>query len=316
VSTATPAGTPLQAGARLAFVVNPAARRGRDRDTIDAVARALRSRYTVDLVAPPTADDVERVVRAASSSHDAAVVAGGDGTVNRAACGLDGLAMPLGVIPMGTGNDFARGCGVPTAPLEAARRILEGRTRRLDLVRVNRRVFCTVGLLGVASDSAQSVARLGGPASRARGLMRLSGDWSYRIVGLAHLLAPRGATVRVRGTREPGEPGQPFEPVHAVFVANTRVLGGGLVLPIDADPSDGLLDIAVVPRMARVKLLWAFLCLAHGRPVPAGTLRVFRASRAHLECVQDVPFSADGDLMCRAARFDVEVMPGALILLV
>ena len=305
----------LEDGARIALVVNPSARQGHDRDTVDAVARRLRSRFTVDVAMPSSAGDVETSVRAWSASHDAIVVAGGDGTINRAVCGLDGAATPLGVIPMGTGNDFARGCGIPASPEEAVRRVLGGRTRRVDLVRVNDRTYCTVGLIGVGAESALTVARLTRPGSPARGLMRFFGDWSYRIVGLSHLLAPRSIEEEAGVTAGSGERLHPSGPVFAIFAANTRVLGGGLVLPIDADPSDGLLDIAIVARMPRLKLLWAFLCFTRGRPVPDGTLTVHRAARAVIGCARPVPFAADGDLMCRGARFEVEALPGALHLL-
>ena len=305
----------LQDGARIAFVVNPAARQGHDRHAIDAVLRGLSSRFAVDLVVPQSAGDVERTVRASSTAYDTIVVAGGDGTVHRAVCGLDGSPTPLGVVPMGTGNDFARGCGIPTSPDEAVRLILRGRTRRVDLVRVNDRLFCTVGLIGVGSDSALTVARLTTPGSPARGLMRFFGDWSYRLVGLAHLLAPRSITEDVRVTGDSGELLHSAGPVFAVFVANTRILGGGLVLPIDADHSDGRLEIAIVPRMPRPKLLWAFLRFTRGRPVPDGTLSTQRVTRAVIDCARIVPFSADGDLMCRDSRFEVEALPGALTLI-
>jgi diacylglycerol kinase family enzyme len=252
-------------------------------------------------------------VRASSIAHDAIVVASGDGTIHRAVCGLDGAPTPLGIIPMGTGNDFARGCGIPLSPDGAMRRILNGRTRRFDLVRVNDRVYCTVGLVGVGSDSALTVARLTRPGSRARGVMRLFGDWSYRLAGLAHVLAPHGISeARVEGGS--GELLHAVGPVFAIFAANTGILGGGLVLPLEADPSDGLLEVAVVPKMPRLRLLWAFLCFTRGRPVPRGTLLVFRTSRAVIGCARSVPFSADGDLMCRGARFEIDVLPGALTL--
>jgi diacylglycerol kinase (ATP) len=305
----------LGVGARVAFVVNPAARQGHDRRTIDAVVATLGSRVTIDIIVPASADDVERTVRASSTAHDAVVVAGGDGTIHRAVCGLDGSPTPLGIIPMGTGNDFARGCGIPASPGEAARRILDGHTRQIDLVRVNGRIYCTVGLIGIGADSALAVARLTRPGSRARGVMRVFGDWSYRLVGLAHLLAPRDITEDVSVTVESGGAPHPGGAVIAIFAANTKILGGGLVLPIDADPSDGLLDVAVVPRMPRLKLLWAFLCFARGRPVPEGTVSVCRAQRVVIRCARDVPFSADGDLMCRDATFDIEVLPGALTLI-
>jgi diacylglycerol kinase (ATP) len=310
-----PAPATLKAGARVALVVNPAARRGHDRGAIDAVARALAARYSVDLVVPRSADEVERTVRASTAGHDAIVIAGGDGTIHRAVCGLDGSATPLGVIPMGTGNDFARGAGIPTSAGEAAARIVEGRTRQVDLVRVNGRVYGTVGLVGVGSEAALTVARLTRPGAPARGLVRLAGDWSYRLVGLAHLLAPRSLTETVSVTGESGEPLHAAGQVFAVFAANTRVLGGGLVLPIDAEPSDGVLDIAVVPRMPRLKLLWAFLCFTRGRPVPAGTLSVHRNRGAVIEAARDVPFAADGDLICRGTRFEVRIIPSALALI-
>ena len=314
MSAAPPPTSVLRDGARVAFVVNPVARQGHDRGTIDAVLRGLGSRYVVDLVVPQSADDVEKTVRASSSAHDAIVVAGGDGTIHRAVCGLDGAPTPLGVVPMGTGNDFARGCGIPLSPDGATRRILEGRTRRLDLVRVNDRVYCTVGLIGVGSDITVTAARLTRPGSRARGAMRFFGDWSYRLIGLAHLLAPRGIS-EVAGVKgASGELLHAAGPLFAIFAANTKILGGGLVLPIEADASDGLLDIAVVARMSRLKLLWAFLCFTRGRPVPRGTLSVYRTTRAVVECAREVPFSADGELMCRGTRFEIDVLPGALTL--
>jgi diacylglycerol kinase (ATP) len=219
------------------------------------------------------------------------------------------------VIPMGTGNDFARACGLPLSPADAVRRILAGRVSPVDLVRVNERVYCTVGLIGVASDSALSVARLGAPGSRVRSLMGLSGEWAYRAVGFGHLLSPGTIVERFAITGESGEVLRATGLAHAVFIANTRVLGGGLVLPIEADPSDGLIDVAVVPQMSRLRLLWAFACFAKGWRVPAGTLQTYRVSRAAIACDRTMPFSADGDLMCSAERFEVSIVRGALHLI-
>jgi diacylglycerol kinase (ATP) len=312
-----PRGRPaIPPGARIALVVNPAARQGHDRDTIASAARALGERFMVDVVAPPGADAVEQSVRESAASHHAIVVAGGDGTINRAANGLCGSTRPLGIIPMGTGNDFARGCGIPSSATEAVGRILDGRTGTIDLVRVNDRVFCTVGLIGVAADIALTVTRLTAPGARARGLVRLLGDGAYRVSALGHLLKPAALTEHISIVGESGEILGPPEPVHALFVTNTRVLGGGLVLPVDADPSDGVAEIAVVPRMTRLRLLWAFACFAQGRPVPPGTLRVWRAAGATISCARALRFSADGDLMCESDRFEVEVLPGALTLIV
>jgi len=199
-SEATPV---LQDGARVALVVNPAARRGRDRAAVGALMSGLGSRFAVDLVVPQSADDVERTVSASSTAHDAIVVAGGDGTIHRAVCGSAGRRLRW-VSSDGDGQRLRPGVWHSLSPDEAVRLILEGRTRRVDLVRVNNRVYCTVGLIGVGSDSALTVARFTAPGSPARGVMRFFGDWSYRLVGLAHLLAPRGITEEISVTGESG----------------------------------------------------------------------------------------------------------------
>ena len=315
MSPVLPVAGALPPGARVALIFNPAARQGRDREIIAFVARALGERFAVDVIAPASAAAVEAEARASALSHEAVVVAGGDGTVNRVVNGLAGSTIPLGVIPMGTGNDFARACGVLASPAEAVRRILNGRAGPVDLVRVNERVYCTVGLIGVASESALTVARLTAPGSRARGLMRLCGEWSYRVVGFGHLLNPGRITERVTITGGSGEVLCPPGESHAVFIANTPILGGGLVLPVDADPSDGLIEIAIAPRMPRLRLLWAFVCFAHGWRVPEGTLQVFRVARAAIACERTVPFSADGDLICSADRFEISVLRRALRLI-
>jgi len=306
---------PVPRGARVALVVNPAARQGHDRDAVDAMARQFGERFAVDVVTPPTADAVETGVRAASATHDAIVVVGGDGTINRAVNGLVSSMVPLGIVPMGTGNDFAQDRGIPTAPARAVRRILDGRTTAVDLVRVNGRVYCTVGVIGIAADSALTVADLTGPGSFARPAVRFLGDSAYRAAGLWHVLKPGSFAEALTVTAAQGEVVLPPTPAHGVFVTNTSRLGGGLVVPVGADPSDGIMEIAAVPRMPRARLLSAFARFASGRPLQPGTLRVWRAARATITCPRAVRFSADGDFICESDRFDLEVLPGALTLI-
>ncbi len=141
------------------------------------------------------------------------------------------------------------------------------------------------------------------------------GDWSYRAAGAWRLMRPGHITEEISVTDASGEILLPPGPVHEVFVANTRILGGGLVLPIDADPSDGLMEIATVARLSRPRLLHAFACFATGRPLPPGVLQVRRATHATITSARDVRFSADGDLMCEGRRFDVSVLPGALTII-
>lgn len=313
---------PVRPGARIALVVNTAARQGRDGRVLADAARQLGERYAVEIVTPSETDGVEGAARAAAASHDAIVVAGGDGTINRAVNGLAGSPLPAGLLPLGTGNDFARAMGIPASSADAVRIILAGRTRAVDLVRVNGRVYCTVGIIGVAADAALTVADLTGPQSRVRWAARRLGDLAYSAAGLWHVLRPgsfvESVAVAIHAAAEapPADAAPPAPvPVHTAFVTNTGMLGGGLVVPVGADPSDGVMEIAAVPRMPRARLLAAFAQFTGNRPLPPGVLQVQRATRATITTPRAVRFSADGDLICEGDRFDVEVLPGALTLI-
>jgi diacylglycerol kinase (ATP) len=335
-SPASPANRlSLHANDRLVVLVNPSARSTGDRAAIADAARTLQQRYKVDVISPMLVDELEAAARSAAASCDAVIVAGGDGTLHRVINAVDGLNVPIGLLPLGTGNDFARALHLPEASGGAADRILEGQIRHIDLVSVNDRLFCTVGVLGLPAEATLAFDRLLRPGSWTRPVMRALGGWSYRIASLKALLsrgsrlermvietAGMGFTTRSRGENKPPPAGGeavssktgdevPWS-ISGVFITNTTLLGGGMVVPIDSDMADGQLEIACIEPMSRARLLWAFTCLANGWRVPDGVLRVVRTERAVITCDRRLPFAADGELVCEESRFEVMVRPGAL----
>jgi diacylglycerol kinase (ATP) len=325
----------LRTDDRVVLLVNPAARSTGDRTSIAAAARALERRFRVEVIAPVRVDGLEAAARTAATSSDAVIVAGGDGTLHRVINAIDGLDVPIGLLPLGTGNDFARALHLPAAPASAAARILDGYIRQIDLVAVNTRLFCTVGVFGLAAEATLAFDRLLRPGSWTRPVMRALGGWSYRIAGLNALLSRGSRLERVAIetaetgaiARSHGENGQPYagndtvsgqigdeEPrsIFGAFVTNTTLMGGGMDVPIESDMADGQLEIACIEAMSRGRLLWAFTCLANGWRVPDGVLRVVRTDRAVITCEHRLPFAADGELVCEESRFEVAVRPGAL----
>lgn len=303
----------------MAVLVNSRARRaghGRWRDAVEAV---LARRFRPSFVYPTSQPDTVRAAHACvSGGLGAVVVAGGDGTVNAVAGSLAGTRMPMGVLPLGTGNDLVRTLGLPPDPVAAARELLHARPRQLDLVEVNGHPYCTVGLLGIVAESALAVIRANAAGSRWRPLVAPFGAAAYRVSGVASLLAPRRVAQRVRITyRDPLSRREHTIERDAVgfFIANGRHLGGGLALPVQGRMDDGVFEICVVRAAARARLLWAFACLVRGWTLPDGVLEVLRADRATIAFTAEGPFSADGEDLCAASRFDLCVRPGALTVL-
>ena len=91
----------------------------------------------------------DEVRRAVAEGHDTIVAAGGDGTVMGVAQALVGSGVPMGVLPLGTFNYFARGLGLPQEPAEAARAIRNGRVHRISVGAVNGQVFLNNASLGL-----------------------------------------------------------------------------------------------------------------------------------------------------------------------
>ncbi len=128
----------------------------------DALAHQIEAAFEphgvdadVRLTAP--SDLADALAEAASARGlDAVVVGGGDGTVSAAATALAGGNRPLGILPLGTLNHFARDAGVPIDLAEAAAVIAAGKARRIDVAEVNGRVFVNNSSVGIYTDFVRS----------------------------------------------------------------------------------------------------------------------------------------------------------------
>lgn len=173
-------------------------------------------------------------------SIDGVVVLGGDGSLHAVVGALRSSGrlgtLTVGLVPLGTGNDFAATLGLPDDPVEAARVITRGRTRGIDLIIDGQdEVVVNAAHIGIGAEAAKA----------ARPWKKALGPVGYVIgavlTGLRGLTQP-GAHLTIVVD---GEPLPRTEPVIQVAVGNGGYVGGGTALLPEADPSDGELDVAV-----------------------------------------------------------------------
>src|SRR5215207_8732277 len=126
---------------RVALIVNRDAGGGAAATRRDELVSALREAGVEATPVEVSPADFTRAAREAAGSYDAVVAAGGDGTVSSVAAGLVGTATPLGVLPEGTLNHFARDLAVPFEVEDAARVIADGHVRHVDVGELNGRTF-------------------------------------------------------------------------------------------------------------------------------------------------------------------------------
>src|SRR6478735_4528639 len=172
---------------------------------------------------------------AARRGVDVVAAVGGDGTVNEVVNGLDGYDVPLGIIPVGTANDFARQVGIPADADHAMDVILQRKPTRLDTASLNGRRFLNVSTGGVGAEATAETP----PEVKAS-----LGPVAYAISGLRKLADFPAARARFTGDNFE------YEGEFLMFaVGLTRSTGGGTMVTPMASAVDGLFDLCIVEGM-------------------------------------------------------------------
>ena len=283
----------------ITLVVNPAARSGAAGHAAQRALERLRELgHAVTVIHGASAGETSDLVReAVTGGTDAVVVAGGDGTVNLALAPVAGTGIPLGIVPTGTGNDFAMHLGISELdPVRAADVIHGGATADVDLARVTADdgrggLYATVLASGFDSYVNDRANRMRRPRGRLR----------YSIAILIEFLFLKASTyaLEVDGLRVDG-------PFLVVSVGNTRAYGGGIPICPTADAADGLLDVTAVRPAGRVRLLRVLRAVYRGAHTSMAGVETYRGRRVRLDAPGMTAY-ADGDPIARLpATVDVD----------
>ncbi|MET7365036.1 diacylglycerol kinase [Streptomyces sp. NPDC005566] len=271
----------------ITLFVNPTAGRGRGARAAQPAASALRDAgFSVRTVLGEDADDALRRAREAVAAGTGALIAvGGDGMMSLALQAVAGTGTPLGVVAVGTGNDFARALGLPIRDPAAAGRLAAealkaGTEREIDLGRVGERWFGSVLASGFDS-------RVNDRGNRMRWV---GGRFKYDLAILAELAAFRPIPYRIRLD------GGPVREIEATLIAvgNGSTYGGGMRICADAVMDDGLFDVTVVGDCSRSTLLKVFPKVYKGTHLGHPDVTVHRVASIELAAA-GVTAYADGE---------------------
>lgn len=250
-------------------IVNPVAGRGAARRAESVVARAFRAQgWSIDVTRTEApGHGQELAAQAVSQGARHVVVVGGDGTVHEVANGLlrSDTEAALGVVPVGSGNDFAKLVGVyGRDPIRAVARLVTAQSRRFDAGRVLGEWFVNSVGFGFGPAVVQTRNRM----------LHLRGFLSYLVpvVKTFFKFRPQLFDVAAPGFRERGY-------MMMIEACNGTTAGGSYRFAPDADPADGKLDVCLIRRVSLPRFLIAIPRVIRGTHLAMREVAVIKTAK-------------------------------------
>ncbi|BCS33760.1 diacylglycerol kinase [Luteitalea sp. TBR-22] len=286
---------------RMAVIVNPAAGTADDRAPVEELrARLTGAGHSAEWLETTGPGQARRLAASASTGCDAVIAAGGDGTLNEVVNGLadaDALGrVAVAVLPIGTGNDFARSLGVeaPTAALDA---IVSGATRAIDLAMLGDRAFLNASAGGFTAETSAHVNSA---------LKQAVGRAAYLVGGVRAFLEHEPVPARVEAD------GRVIEDDLRLFaVCNGAWIGGGHQLAPTARPDDGVMEVCLVRARSALDFIALLPRLSVGTHVDDEDVAYFRARAVTCSFGRPIKVNTDGEVL-EASQCAYTLRPGAV----
>lgn len=257
---------------------------------------------------------------ATTQEADVVLIFGGDGTIHRHLGRLVALQIPVLVVPVGSGNDFARALGFRKMKdaLSAWRKFCHGeRTFHvIDLGTIlpisqnseaqTPHYFCSVAGIGLDAE----VSRRANALPR---WLRAHGGYALALIPTIFRFAASHMKIETHENAEDWCTLSDRTTLLAAF-ANTSTYGSGMKIAPHAKMDDGKLDVCVIDSLSPLKLAALFPGVYFGRHLKLRTVNYFRSAHARVETKQPLDVYADGDFVCRTP-VEIGIAPGALTVL-
>ncbi len=287
------------------LIVNPHSGGGKGQKWTPKLENALKQRgWEVWTVLTERQGDAAFAAREIEA--DLILVAGGDGVFHDAINGMwqSQRLVPIGLIPIGTGNVFAANMGIPSHPIDALEQLLNGQVKWLDVGEAHGQIFhCS---LGVGFD-AYVVAQM---ETVSKPQKRFLGKLVYFLQALRHSLRYRWSSIRVEAELADGGRQVWEKEAWLVLISNLPDYGGVKVTP-NAEPDDGLLDLCILPSHSKADYFRFAMLGLLGWHMRHPEVVVTQIRSARIDSAPPVPTQMDGELT-PPTPVTVQVIPKVL----
>jgi YegS/Rv2252/BmrU family lipid kinase len=267
------------------FIVNPVSGKGNSSKVISLIKEVMDSyNCTYEIKITEKVGDAKLFAEEVKTKNFSVIVSvGGDGTLHEVVNGMVGGTQKLGVIPSGTGNDFARALNIPFNLREAIEILVKQNSVLIDLGRLNGKYFvnfCSIGLDALIAQEANKIKKY------------FSSTYAY-IIGVVKALN-KFKSLEVDLVIDDKKYN---EEIMLIAVCNGSYYGGGMKIAPQAKISDGEFDICIVRKMSKLKLLFLFPTIFKGKHIKYKEVKIYRGKDVEVFSKCNMHVNADGEIV-------------------
>lgn len=267
------------------FIVNPVAGKNRGMEYIPLIKEiCLANKIKHHIIKTEKIGGAAEVIKEnILEPYDVYIAVGGDGTVNEVINGMIGSNKIFGIIPCGTGNDLAKTLLLPKDPKEAIMRTITSEPKQIDIGRVNGRYFANIASIGLDAEIANYSNKI---------KKWFKGAYAYIIALVKVLLTYKPMTIDFFDGEEAYT-----KKIMLVAFCNGKFYGGGMKIAPKAHISDGYLDICIIEKMHKLKLLVLFPSVFKGKHSKFKEVKIHRTNKITINSNHSSKINIDGEII-------------------
>lgn len=270
---------------KIKFIVNPAAGHGESKETLNLIHDKMKSaniHYSISISG--YIGHIEKIAsEAAEKGYTDVIAVGGDGTVLETFNGIFNKNINLGIIPAGTGNDFVKMIDVNKDYNEALSKIIEGKTKKIDIGLVNDTHFLNVVGMGIDGDIVRET-------ERAKKFLKGSAAYIYSTFSTLLKYKCKNIIINIDGKEYKRK-------VYLVAVGNGKYFGGGMMITPGAEIDSENFEVVIINAMPKHKFAVLFRKVFSGEHVHEKVVEVLYGKKIIIESEAPLLINADGNIV-------------------
>lgn len=281
-------------------VCNPLSGKGAYKSVLPDLESAMKSaRWHYEIAVPSSEDETKKVAREShEKGFDTVIAVGGDGTIHTVLEGMDYTKQALGILPLGSGNDIVRMLKLKDGQRAAIDNIINGGDWRIDIGMCNDTPFLNTAGIGIDSETLKVRRETKGFVKR-----------NYVLLFLKTLGRLKPFRARITADGELIE-----DDFDWVITCNNNYIGGGMMVAPNAVLDDGLLDLILIRKAPRWKMVMNIPNIFKGTHSRMEEVSMTQVREVYLETDQPMEMGVDGDLACSTPA-SIKALPRVLRLI-